>query len=113
MLEQTQHGALARGARARAERLGARAEALGLRARVYTATQVMPEEFVAALKEWKKGQGVGEKRLREREGLARRALELYGKAGERGMRDLARRKGEVVREMERVEGEIRRLEKGE
>lgn len=71
-----------------------------------------PAEFVAALKEFKKVQGSGERSLRDREQLARRGLELYAKAGEKGMRDLARRKVWVEGEIERVEGEVRSLEEG-
>lgn len=65
-----------------------------------------PADFVAALRQFKKLQGSGEKALSDREQLARRELDLYGKAGEKGMRDLARRKAWVVGEIGRVEGEI-------
>jgi hypothetical protein len=72
-----------------------------------------PAEFVDALKEFRKGLGGGKRALWDREALARRELELYGKAGEKGMRDLARRKEGLVKEVERVEAEVSKLEKGE
>ncbi|KAH7399090.1 hypothetical protein DE146DRAFT_656511 [Phaeosphaeria sp. MPI-PUGE-AT-0046c] len=109
ILEQTQHGALARHTKSSAELLNTRATVLGLQAKVYTFAHPPPPEFVAALKEFKKAQGSGEKALRDREALAKRELELYEKAGEKGMRDLAKRKQWLMGEMEDVEREIRRL----
>ncbi|KAH7382174.1 hypothetical protein BKA66DRAFT_418271 [Pyrenochaeta sp. MPI-SDFR-AT-0127] len=111
-LEQTQHGALSRHAKSSAELLHTRATVLGLQAKTYTFSHPPPPEFVAALKEFKKQQGSGEKALKDREVLARRELELYEKAGEKGMRDLARRKEVVVKEGERIEDEIIKLERG-
>lgn len=67
---------------------------------------------MAALKEFRRQQGSGEKKLKDRESLARRELELYGKAGEKGMRDLARRKGVLLGEIERCEAEVGKLERG-
>ena len=72
-----------------------------------------PAEFVDALKEFRKGLGGGKRALWDREALARRELELYGKAGEKGMRDLAKRKEGLLKEAERVEVEIKKLEKGQ
>lgn len=69
-----------------------------------------PAEFIAALKQFKKMQGSGEKALKDREQLAKRELDLYRRAGEKGMRDLARRKVWVVGEIARVEQEITVLE---
>ncbi|KAH9865299.1 hypothetical protein IAQ61_009246 [Plenodomus lingam] len=112
ILEQTQHGALARHTRTSAELLHSRATLLGLEAKSHMLAHPPPAEFVAALKEFKKVQGSGERSLRDREQLARRGLELYAKAGEKGMRDLARRKVWVEGEIERVEGEVRSLEEG-
>lgn len=109
ILEQTQHGALARHTKSSAELLHTRATALGLQAKIHTFSHPPPPEFVAALKEFKKAQGSGEKALRDREALAKRELELYEKAGEKGMRDLAKRKQWLMGEMEDVESEIRRL----
>jgi hypothetical protein len=67
---------------------------------------------VDALKEYRKGLGGGKRALWDREALARRELELYGKAGEKGMRDLARRKEGLAKEVERVEAEVKKLEGG-
>lgn len=112
ILEQTQHGALARHTKSSAELLHTRAAVLGLQAKIHTFAHPPPPEFVAAIKEFKKRQGSGEKVLRDREGMARQGLELYEKAGEKGMRDLARRKVWLEGEIEGVEGEIRTLENG-
>jgi hypothetical protein len=112
ILERTQHGALARHTKSSAELLHLRATVLGLQAKMHTISHPPPPEFVAALKEFKKQQGSGEKGLKDREALARRELELYGKAGEKGMRDLARRKGVLEREIARMKGEIEKLERG-
>ena len=112
ILESTQHGALARSSKSKAELLHARATVLGLQARIHTHTHPPPTPFVAALKNFRDGQGSSEARLRDREGLARRALELYGKAGEKGMRDLAKRKEWLGEEIGRMEGEIGGLERG-
>lgn len=112
ILEQTQYGALARHTKARSEALNTRATVLGLQARIHTFTHPPPAPFLAALKNFKAQQGSSESRLKNREGLARRALELYAKAGEKGMRDLAMRKEWIAGEMERMSGEIAGLEKG-
>lgn len=109
VLEQNQHGALARHTKVTAELLQTRATVLGLQAKIHTFARPPPPEFVAALKEFKKAQGSGEKALRDREALAKRELELYEKAGEKGMRDLAKRKQWLMGEMGDVEREIRRL----
>lgn len=110
IIEQTQHGALARHTKSTAELLHARATVLGLQAKIHTLAHPPPPEFVAALKEYKKAQGTGEKALKDREALARRELELYEKAGEKGMRDLAGRKVWLESEIRGVEGEIEKLE---
>ncbi|KAH9875453.1 hypothetical protein J1614_004945 [Plenodomus biglobosus] len=112
ILEQTQHGALARHTRTSAELLHSRATLLGLQAKSHMLTHPPPAEFVAALKEFRKQQGSGERSLRDREQLAKRALDLYAKTGEKGMRDLARRKVWVEGEIGRVEDEVRSLEAG-
>jgi hypothetical protein len=113
ILEQTQHGALARHTKASAELLHTRATVLGLQAKIHTIAHPPPAEFVAALKQFKKAQGNGDKALRDREALARRGLELYEKAGDKGMRDLARRKEWLESEIAAVEGEIEVLEHGQ
>lgn len=111
ILEQTQHGALARHQKASAELLHTRATVLNLQAKIHTFSHPPPPEFVAALKEYRKSQGSGEKALRDREALAKRELELYDRAGEKVMRDLARRKEFLVNEADRVEKEVEKLER--
>ncbi|KAF2689721.1 hypothetical protein K458DRAFT_291181 [Lentithecium fluviatile CBS 122367] len=110
ILEQTQHGSLARHQKSKAEVLNARATVLGLQARIHTHTHPPPPPFLAALKNFKASQGSTEKGLKDREALARRTLELYERAGEKGMRDLARRKVWILEEMGTMEGEIKGLE---
>lgn len=112
ILEQTQHGALARHTKSSAELLHARATVLGLQAKIHSVAHPPPAELIAALKEFRKQQGSGEKALRDREGLARRELELYSKAGEKGMLDLAGRKKWLGSETAQVEEEIKKLERG-
>ncbi|KAJ4365437.1 hypothetical protein N0V95_000488 [Ascochyta clinopodiicola] len=112
ILEQTQHGSLARHTKARAELLHSRATLLGLQAKCYTFGHPPPAEYVAALKEFRKSQGAGERALRDREALARQSLKLYEMAGEKGVRELAKRKGYLEGEIGRVEGEIGALERG-
>lgn len=111
ILEQTQQGTLARQTRTSAELLHSRSTLLGLQAKLHLLAHPPPDEFVAALKQFKKTQDSGGKALRDREQLAKRELELYRRAGEKGMKDLAKRKAWVVGEMERIEGEIGRLER--
>ncbi|KAI4694883.1 uncharacterized protein J4E84_001506 [Alternaria hordeiaustralica] len=112
ILEQTQQGALARHTKSSAELLQTKAILLGLQAKTHSLLHPPPAEFVDALKEFRKGLGGGKRALWDREALARRELELYGKAGEKGMRDLAKRKEGLLKEAERVEAEIKKLEKG-
>ncbi|KAH6618922.1 hypothetical protein C7974DRAFT_401142 [Boeremia exigua] len=112
ILEQTQHGSLARHTKARAELLHSRATLLGLQARCYTFGHPPPAEFVSALKEFRKSQGSGERALRDREALARQSLKLYEQAGEKGVRELAKRKAYLDAETGRMEDEIEALERG-
>jgi hypothetical protein len=84
---------------------------LGLQAKIHALAHTPPAEFVAALQAYKKAQGAGQKGLRDREALARRALELYEQAGGKGMRDLAKRKAWLEGEVRSVEGEIGVLER--
>ncbi|KAF2470626.1 uncharacterized protein BDR25DRAFT_286727 [Lindgomyces ingoldianus] len=121
ILEQTMHGSLARSAKARAELLHSRASMLGLQARhvtlslikvIHTLTHPAPPEFLTALRNFKNHQKVSEKELQDREGLAKKALELYEKAGEKGMRDAARRAEYLRAEIERTKAEIEKLERG-
>jgi hypothetical protein len=111
ILEQTQHGALARHTKSSADLLHTKATLLGLQAKIHTFSHPPPAEFVAALKEFKKSQGNGERALRDREGLARSELRMYEKAGEKGMRDLAGRKEYLAKELVRTEQEIEKLER--
>ena len=113
ILEQTSHGSLARYTKARAELLHSRATLLGLQARCYSFGHPPPAEFVAALKEFRKSQGSGERALRDREALARQSLRLYEQAGEKGIRELAKRKAYLDAEMARMEREIIDLERGQ
>jgi hypothetical protein len=112
ILEQTQHGVLSRHTKARAELLHSRATLLGLQAKCYTFGHPPPAEFVAALKEFRKSQGAGERGLRDREALARQSLALYESAGEKGIRELAKRKVYLATETRRMEREIGKLERG-
>jgi hypothetical protein len=110
ILEQTQHGALARYTKSSAELVHTRATILGLQSKIHMLTHAPPPEFVAALKEFKKSQGSGEKAMKDREGMARRELELYERAGEKGMRDLAKRKEWLASEISNVEAEVSKLQ---
>jgi hypothetical protein len=107
------HGSLSRATKAKAEFLHARATLLGLQAKMHTHTHVPPTEFVAALRNFRVEQGEMERALRDREELARQALELYDKAGEKAMRDIAKRAGVLRGEIGRTRVEIEELERGE
>jgi hypothetical protein len=113
ILEQTQHGALARHTKSSAELLHTKATLLGLQAKIHTFSHPPPAEFVGALKEFKKQQGSGGKALRDRASLAKSELKMYERAGEKGMKDLAKRKGYLVEEVERTQLEIEKLERGD
>ncbi|KAF1944267.1 hypothetical protein EJ02DRAFT_452636 [Clathrospora elynae] len=112
ILEQTQHGSLSRHTKSSADLQHTRATLLGLQAKTHTSAHPPPAEFVAALKEFKRCQKSGEKALRDRESLARRELELYERAGLKGMRDLAVRKEFLSNDVARTEREINKLERG-
>lgn len=113
ILEQTMHGSLARSSRAKAELLKEKATLLGLQARIHTYLHPPPAEFVAALKNFRQVQGSTERDLKAREVLAKKSLELYEKAGEKGMKDAARRAEYLRKEISRTEEEIQGLERGE
>ncbi|KAF2263171.1 hypothetical protein CC78DRAFT_286780 [Lojkania enalia] len=113
ILEQTMHGSLARATKAKAEHLHARSTALGLQARIHTLTHPPPNEFVNALGNYRASQGSTEVALKNRAALAKKALELYDRAGERAMRDIAKRATYLKGEIERTRGEIGKLERGE
>ncbi|KAF1836875.1 hypothetical protein BDW02DRAFT_637620 [Decorospora gaudefroyi] len=107
--EQTQHGALSRHTRSSADLIHARATLLRIQADIHALVHAPPLQIVRGVG---KGLRAEERALTEREGLARRALEVYGGVGARGVRELAGRKRGVEREVERVEGEVRGLEGG-
>jgi hypothetical protein len=65
------------------------------------------------LKNFKASQGANEAALRNREGLARKSLELYEKAGEKAMKDIAKRATFLREEKDRMREEIAKLERGE
>lgn len=111
ILEQTSHGSLARHTKARAELLHSRAKLIGLQARCYSFGHPPPAEFIGALKEFRKSQGSGERALRDREALARQSLRLYEQAGDKGIRELAKRKAYLDAEMDRMGKEIASLER--
>ena len=73
--------------------------------------RVASAEFIGALKEFKKSQGSGERALRDREALARQSLRLYEQAGDKGIRELAKRKAYLDAEMDRMGKEIASLER--
>ncbi|KAF2005099.1 hypothetical protein P154DRAFT_551557 [Amniculicola lignicola CBS 123094] len=113
ILEQTMHGSLARSAKAKAEYLHARASLVGVQARLHTLTHPPPSEFLAALKNYKASQGSTEAALKDREALARTALDLYEKAGEKAIQDIAKRAEYLRKEIERMNEEVEKLERGE
>jgi hypothetical protein len=112
ILEQTQHGALSRHTKSSAEFLHTKATLLGLQARIHMLSHPPPAEFVTALKEFKKSQGSGERSLKDRESLAKSELRAYTAAGEKGMKDLAKRKAYLVEEVGRTQQEVGKLERG-
>ncbi|KAF2730488.1 hypothetical protein EJ04DRAFT_45307 [Polyplosphaeria fusca] len=111
ILEQTMHGSLARATKANSEHLEAKATALGLQARIHTQTHPPPTEFLNALKHYKASQGSTEAALRDREALANKTLELYEKAGEKAMRDIANRAQYLRSEISRTQTEIGKLDR--
>lgn len=76
-------------------------------------THPPPAEFVDALRNYKASQGSTENGLKNREALAKKTLELYEKAGERAMRDIAKRALYLKKEIESTRGEIEKLEREE
>lgn len=68
---------------------------------------------MTALKNFKAAQRQERNALKDREALAKQTLELYEKAGEKGMRDVARRAKALQAEIRRTREEIERLERGE
>lgn len=64
------------------------------------------------MKEFRKKQGTGERALRDREELTRQSLRLYEQAGEKGIRELAKRKAVLENEIGRIMRDIESLERG-
>ncbi|KAH7117031.1 hypothetical protein B0J11DRAFT_107424 [Dendryphion nanum] len=113
ILEQTKHGSIARATKSKAELLQSRALLLSLQARVHGLTHPPPQELVVALGNFSAEQDVREEELRGRGDAAERTLGLYERAGEKGMRDVARRKEVLRGEIERIRVEIEKLERGD
>lgn len=80
--------------------------------RIHTHAHPPPAEFVLALKNFRASQGASEAALRDREDLARKSLELYEKAGEKAMKDIAKRAIYLREETERMQEEVQKLEQG-
>ncbi|KAF2741763.1 hypothetical protein M011DRAFT_472826 [Sporormia fimetaria CBS 119925] len=112
ILEQTIHGALSRNARAKAEVLGVMGREIGVRASIHNLTHPTPPALLTALQGYKSALRGMENGLKDRIELAEQELGLYEKAGEKGMKDLARRAKHLRAEIRRVEDEIRGLEEG-
>ncbi|KAL6710661.1 hypothetical protein ACN47E_007718 [Coniothyrium glycines] len=110
ILEQTQHGALARASASTALHLAARATLAARSAAHRARSTPPPAPLLAALAAFRAHQDAADKALRDRAALARQGRALYERAGERGMRDLARRKEVLEREIARMEDEVGRLE---
>ncbi|KAF2202068.1 hypothetical protein GQ43DRAFT_414419 [Delitschia confertaspora ATCC 74209] len=113
ILESTMCGSIARANKARAELLGNRAKSIELQSRIHTLTHPPPRDFLVALKGFKGDLEKRERELRDREHLTRGSLAMYDRAGRKVLLDIARRKEFLVREIEGVWGEVRRLEGGE
>lgn len=112
MLEQTIHGAVARGARAKAEHLATVAEGMDKKVRVQHG-QLLSQLFTSAFKdalEDRSGKMQSEMQaLKRKVRLAEGRLEEYERAS--GMESLLKEYGDVLKEIERTEADITRLEK--
>ena len=112
MLEQTIHGAVARGARAKAEHLATVAEGMDKKVRVQHG-QLVSQLFTSAFKDAIEARS--EKMQSEMQALKRKVrlaegrLEEYERAS--GMEILVKAYGDVLKEIERTEADITRLEK--
>ena len=111
LLEQTIHGSLARGTKAKAEYLALVAEGmakkLGVQHRQLLA-QVYSEDVQEVLKQRSENARNEERQVRRKIDEAEEKLGQY-RAG-RGMEGMAREYAEILRETEKVKGEIGRLE---
>ena len=111
LLEQTIHGSIARGSRARAEHLAVVAKGMELKLQILAQTDAMLTDpaLQTELEAYRvRLEGVAEE-LGGKAVEAERALAEYGRAG-KGMGEIARRFAEVRRECEGVKEEIEKLE---
>ena len=112
MLEQTIHGAVARGARTKAEHLATVAEGMDKKVRVQHG-QLVSQLFTSAFKdalEARSGQLKSEMHaLKRKARLAEGKLEEYERAS--GMENLVKDYGDVLKEIEKTEADIARLER--
>ncbi|KAF2236537.1 hypothetical protein EV356DRAFT_574825 [Viridothelium virens] len=111
-LEQTIHGSVARGTRAQTEHLSTVAEGIcgkSVIAAYQAQSSLYTPELISALQNYTSHLESTTARLKRREGTAEDELEAYEEAGD-GMRDIARRFAEVKAEIEKVQGEMRRLD---
>ncbi|KAF2803513.1 uncharacterized protein BDZ99DRAFT_453183 [Mytilinidion resinicola] len=112
ILEQTVHGAVSRGTRAHAEQLAVKADVLNAQASIHALTHPLPAPLAESLQEYSAAMEKEHMRLKTRERAALKMLKAYEDAGAKGMAEIAERFAEVGREVERVRGEIERLEQG-
>lgn len=110
-LEQTLHGSVARGSRARADHLARVAEAMEKKIRL-TEAQVLQQTYSPEVRE---ALGAREEELRREAGAVRRKVrqareEVDGYEAVRGMRQIADAYAEILREREKVRGDVERLE---
>jgi len=110
ILEQTMHGAVTRGVRARAEHLSVVAKGMELKLRVIMQTLSPDEELLSALEAYTPHLAATTKMLLSREKAAKGTLQRYEVAGP-GMEDIAARYASVCKEIDSVNGEIERLER--
>ncbi|PGH27281.1 hypothetical protein AJ80_00991 [Polytolypa hystricis UAMH7299] len=117
ILERTKHGALARAGKARAEHLSKVAEGIDGKVTIMKReilSAIYTPETTATLTNYRDHLGDTRLRLEGRKKNAVRALEEYGAADSQAgypgaMTDIARRYGALIKEIEGVKMEIRRL----
>lgn len=109
-LEQSLHGAVARGTRARAEYLAVVAEGMSKKLGVQHA-QLMQQVYSPEIQEVLKAKAaaVGEEIVAVRQKVRRAEEELAEYTRVLGMEGMVKEYGEILRETERVEAEIARL----
>ncbi|KAH0544789.1 hypothetical protein FGG08_001018 [Glutinoglossum americanum] len=111
ILEQTKHGSVARGARSHAEHLSIVAESMEAKLKILereALRQIYTPEVQSALGNYGEHLRDTRRRLREREGRAEEEVERYEECGG-DMKVLVARYGGLLREVEGVRGDIRRL----